>query len=129
MNKEMLAVIEAVANEKSLPREKIFEAMESALVSATKKKYEQDIEVFVNINRKNGDFNTFRRWLIVKKVNYPTKEITLDAARIEDNTLNLGDYIYDKIKSINFNRITTQTAKQVIVHKVREAKKAVTIAQ
>ncbi|QJC33782.1 transcription termination/antitermination protein NusA [Enterobacteriaceae endosymbiont of Donacia provostii] len=129
MNKEMLAVIEAVANEKSLPREKIFEAMESALASATKKKYEQDIEVFVNINRKNGNFHTFRRWLIVKKVNYPTKEITLDAARVEDNTLNLGDYIYDKIKSINFDRITTQTAKQVIVHKVREAEKAITIAQ
>ncbi|QJC38643.1 transcription termination/antitermination protein NusA [Enterobacteriaceae endosymbiont of Donacia fulgens] len=129
MNKEMLAVIEAVSNEKSLPREKIFEAMESALASATKKKYEQDIEVLVNIDRKNGNFNTFRRWLIVKKVHFPTKEITLDAARIEDNSLNLGDYIYDQIKSINFDRITTQTAKQVIVHKVREAEKAITIAQ
>ncbi|QJC37414.1 transcription termination/antitermination protein NusA [Enterobacteriaceae endosymbiont of Donacia thalassina] len=129
MNKEMLAVIEAVSNEKSLPREKIFEAMESALVSATKKKYEQDIEVLVNIDRKNGNFNTFRKWLIVKKVNFPTKEITLDAARIEDDSLNLGDYIYDQIKSINFDRITTQTAKQVIVHKVREAEKAITIAQ
>ncbi|QJC35785.1 transcription termination factor NusA [Enterobacteriaceae endosymbiont of Donacia sparganii] len=129
MNKEMLAVIEAVSNEKSLPREKIFEAMESALVSATKKKYEQDIEVFVNIDRKSGNFNTFRKWLVVKKVHYPTKEITLDAARIDDHTLNLGDYIYDQIKSINFDRITTQTAKQVIVHKVREAEKAITIAQ
>ncbi|QJC32968.1 transcription termination factor NusA [Enterobacteriaceae endosymbiont of Donacia semicuprea] len=129
MNKEILAVIEAVANEKSLPREKIFEAMESALASATKKKYEQDIEVFVNIDRKNGNFNTFRKWLIVKKVNYPTKEITLEAARIENNNLKLGDYIYDQIKSINFDRITTQAAKQVIVHKVREAEKAVTIAK
>lgn len=129
MNKEMLAVIEAVSNEKSLPREKIFEAMESALASATKKKYEQDIEVLVNIDRKNGNFNTFRRWLIVKKVHFPTKEITLDAARIEDNSLKLGDYIYDQIKSINFDRITTQTAKQVIVYKVREAEKAITIAQ
>ncbi|QJC32565.1 transcription termination factor NusA [Enterobacteriaceae endosymbiont of Donacia dentata] len=129
MNKEILAVIEAVSNEKSLPREKIFEAMESALASATKKKYEQDIEVFVNIDRKNGNFNTFRKWLIVKKVNYPTKEITLDAARIEDNNLKLGDYIYDQIKSINFDRITTQAAKQVIVHKVREAEKAITIAK
>ncbi|QJC30499.1 transcription termination factor NusA [Enterobacteriaceae endosymbiont of Neohaemonia nigricornis] len=128
MNKEMLAVIEAVSNEKSLPREKIFEAMESALVSATKKKYEHDIEVSVNIDRKNGHFNTFRRWLIVNKVNYPTKEITLDAARLEDNTLNVGDYIYDQIESINFNRITTQTAKQVIVHKVREAEKEIIIA-
>ncbi|QJC31743.1 transcription termination/antitermination protein NusA [Enterobacteriaceae endosymbiont of Donacia tomentosa] len=129
MNKEILAVVEAVSNEKSLPREIIFKAMESALVSATKKKYEQDIEVFVNIDRKNGNFNTFRRWLVVKKVHFPTKEITLEAARIEDNTLNIGDYIYDQIKSIVFDRITTQTAKQVIVHKVREAEKAVIVAQ
>ncbi|QJC28717.1 transcription termination/antitermination protein NusA [Enterobacteriaceae endosymbiont of Plateumaris consimilis] len=129
MNKEILAVVEAVSNEKSLPREKIFEVIESALTSATKKKYEQDIEVYVNINRKNGNFQTFRKWLIVKEVHYPTKEITLDAARIEDNSLNIGDYIYDKITSIDFNRITTQIAKQVIVHKVREAEKAVTIEQ
>ncbi|QJC31329.1 transcription termination/antitermination protein NusA [Enterobacteriaceae endosymbiont of Macroplea mutica] len=128
MNKEILAVIEAVSNEKSLPREKIFEAMESALVSATKKKYVHDIEVSVNIDRNNGNFNTFRKWLIVKKVHYPTKEITLDAARLEDNSLNIGDYIYDKIQSINFDRITTQTAKQVIVHKVREAEKAINLA-
>ncbi|QJC30047.1 transcription termination/antitermination protein NusA [Enterobacteriaceae endosymbiont of Plateumaris sericea] len=129
MNKEILAVVEAVSNEKSLPREKIFEAMESALASATKKKYEYDIEVYVNIDRKNGNFQTFRKWLIVKEVHYPTKEITLDAARIEDNSLNIGDYIYDQITSINFDRITTQIAKQVIVNKVREAEKAVTIEQ
>ena len=62
MNKEILAVVEAVSNEKALPREKIFEALESALATATKKKYEQEIDVRVEIDRKSGDFDTFRRW-------------------------------------------------------------------
>ena len=61
MNKEILAVVEAVSNEKALPREKIFEALESALATATKKKYEQEIDVRVEIDRKSGDFDTFRR--------------------------------------------------------------------
>jgi len=65
MNKEILAVVEAVSNEKALPREKIFEALESALATATKKKYEQEIEVRVSIDRRSGDFDTFRRWQIV----------------------------------------------------------------
>ncbi len=80
MNKEILAVVEAVSNEKALPREKIFEALESALATATKKKYEQEIDVRVEIDRKSGDFDTFRRWLIVEEVTMPTKEITLEAA-------------------------------------------------
>lgn len=68
MNKEILAVVEAVSNEKALPREKIFEALESALATATKKKYEQEIDVRVQIDRKSGDFDTFRRWLVVDEV-------------------------------------------------------------
>ncbi|MDU3049402.1 MAG: transcription termination factor NusA, partial [Escherichia coli] len=89
MNKEILAVVEAVSNEKALPREKIFEALESALATATKKKYEQEIDVRVQIDRKSGDFDTFRRWLVVDEVTQPTKEITLEAARYEDESLNL----------------------------------------
>lgn len=88
MNKEILAVVEAVSNEKALPREKIFEALESALATATKKKYEQEIDVRVQIDRKSGDFDTFRRWLVVDEVTQPTKEITLEAARYEDESLN-----------------------------------------
>ncbi len=114
MNKEILAVVEAVSNEKALPREKIFEALESALATATKKKYEQEIDVRVEIDRKSGDFDTFRRWLIVEEVTMPTKEITLEAARFEDESL---------------DRITTQTAKQVIVQKVREAERAMVVDQ
>ncbi|MFK8260654.1 transcription termination factor NusA [Erwinia sp. AnSW2-5] len=129
MNKEILAVVEAVSNEKSLPREKIFEALESALATATKKKYEQEIDVRVSIDRKSGDFDTFRRWLIVDEVTMPTREITLDAAVYEDESLGLGGFVEDQIESVTFDRITTQTAKQVIVQKVREAERAMVVDQ
>ncbi len=112
MNKEILAVVEAVSNEKSLPREKIFEALESALATATKKKYEQEIDVRVEIDRKSGDFDTFRRWVIVEEVTQPTKEITLEAARYEDESLNIDDYVEDQI-----------------VQKVREAERAMVVDQ
>ncbi|XBC39580.1 MAG: transcription termination factor NusA [Buchnera aphidicola (Chaetogeoica yunlongensis)] len=129
MNKEILAVVEAVSNEKALPREKIFEALECALAIATKKKYEQEIEVRVKIDRKNGNFKTFRRWLVVNQVCHPTKEITLAAARLDNLEINVNDYIEDKIISVTFDRITTQTAKQVIVQKVREAERAMIVEQ
>ncbi len=108
---------------------KNFEALESALATATKKKYEQEIDVRVEIDRKSGDFDTFRRWLIVEEVTMPTKEITLEAARFEDESLNVGDYVEDQIESVTFDRITTQTAKQVIVQKVREAERAMVVDQ
>lgn len=129
MNKEILNVVESVSNEKSLPREKIFEALESALSTATKKKFEYEIDIRVSINRKNGNFDTFRRWIVVKEVIQPTREITLEAARYNDESLNIGDYVEDKIESIIFNRITTQTAKQVIVQKVREAERSMIVSQ
>ncbi|WP_034917246.1 transcription termination factor NusA [Erwinia sp. 9145] len=129
MNKEILAVVEAVSNEKSLPREKIFEALESALATATKKKYEQEIDVRVSIDRKSGDFDTFRRWVIVEEVTMPTREITLEAARFEDESFNVGEFVEDQIESVTFDRITTQTAKQVIVQKVREAERAMVVDQ
>ncbi|MCR3755839.1 MAG: transcription termination/antitermination protein NusA [Sodalis sp. Psp] len=129
MNKEILAVVEAVSNEKAVPREKIFEALEMALATATKKKYEKEIEVRVSIDRKSGDFDTFRRWLIVDEVIQPTREITLEAAQFEDPQAQLGGYIEDAIESVMFDRITTQTAKQVIVQKVREAERAMVIDQ
>lgn len=129
MNKEILAVVEAVSNEKSLPREKIFEALETALATATKKKYEQEIDVRVCIDRKTGDFDTFRRWVAVDEVTQPTREITLEAAQYEDPSIELGGYIEDQIESVTFDRITTQTAKQVIVQKVREAERAMVVDQ
>ena len=128
MNKEILLVTEAVSNEKGIPREKIFEALEIALATATKKKYEGDIEVRVEIDRKTGGYETFRRWMVVEDkgepLENPFSEITLDAAQFEEPEIQLGEYIEDDIESVVFDRITTQTAKQVIVQKVREAERA-----
>ncbi|QCO70934.1 transcription termination factor NusA [Buchnera aphidicola] len=129
MNKEILAVVEAVSNEKSLPREKIFEALEIALATATKKKHEQEIDIRVSINRKTGSFTTFRRWMVVETVTQPTREITLEAACFEGEKVYLNDYVEEQIKSVDFDRITTQTAKQVIVQKVREAERAMLVEQ
>lgn len=127
MNKEILAVVEMVSNEKALTREKIFEALEFALATATKKKNGQDIDVIVTIDQKTGDYETFRRWLVVNEVTQPLKEITLEAAQYEDPTIQLNDYVQEQIESVEFDRITTQTAKQVIVQKVREAERAMII--
>ncbi|WP_427979810.1 transcription termination factor NusA [Agarivorans sp.] len=132
MNKEVLLVVDAVSNEKALPREKIFEAMEIALATATKKKYEGDIEVRVDIDRKDGSFETFRRWKVVENqeaIENPYREITLEAAQFEEPNIELGDYVEEQIESVIFDRITTQTAKQVIVQKVREAERAQVVEQ
>lgn len=127
MNKEILLVAEAVSNEKQVPREKIFEALEFAIASATKKKNEGEIEVRVSIDRNTGDFDTFRRWLVIEDdqpQENPYAEITLSAAQIDEPEIKIGDYVEEQIESIAFDRITTQTAKQVIVQKVREAERA-----
>jgi len=131
MSKEILLVVDAVSNEKALPRESIFEAMETALETATKKKYEGDIAVRVCIDRISGEFDTFRRWLIVEDngepMENPYAEITLAAAQYDDPELNAGDYVEDQIESVKFDRVTTQTAKQVIVQKIREAERALVV--
>lgn len=133
MNKEILLVAEAVSNEKAVPREKIFEALETALATATKKKYEGDIDVRVAIDRKTGDYETFRRWMVVEDngeaLENPYREITLEAAQYENPEIQVGEFIEDEIESVVFDRITTQTAKQVIVQKVREAERAQVVEQ
>jgi len=129
MNKEILLVVDAVSNEKGVEKEIIFEAIEAALASATRKKNGGEIEVRVAIDRKTGDYETFRRWLVVddaetQVLENPIGEITLSAARAEDPNFQPGDYVEDQIESISFGRIAAQTAKQVIVQKVREAERA-----
>jgi N utilization substance protein A len=118
MAKELLLVAEAVSNEKAVPREKIFEALEFALAAATKKKTTIEMEVRVSIDTETGDYDTFRRWLVVPddhEMENPSAEISLSAAQYDDPELQLGDYVEEQIESIKFDRITTQMAKQVIV--------------
>jgi len=129
MNREILLVVDAVSNEKGVEKEIIFEAIEAALASATRKKNGGEIEVRVAIDRETGDYDTFRRWLVVDDAETPVLEnpigeITLSAARSEDPDIQPGDFVEDQIESIDFGRIAAQTAKQVIVQKVREAERA-----
>ncbi len=139
MNKEILMVVDAVSNEKEVDREIIFEAIEVALATATRKKSRGDIAVRVEIDREDGNYTTFRRWKAIDEsvvvdeesgetaaIEHPSREVTLEAARLMEPDLDLedGDYIEDEIDSVEFGRIAAQTAKQVIVQKVREAERA-----
>lgn len=134
MNKEILMVVDAVSNEKGVAKEIIFEALEAALATATKKRYGGEVEVRVSIDRQTGDYETFRRWLVVDDseglpLEHPTREYTLSAAREEDANIQPGDYIEEQVESVSFGRIAAQTAKQVIVQKVREAERAQVVEQ
>ncbi len=132
MSKEILLVAEAVSNEKQVPKESIFEALEFALATATKKKNQGEIEVRVSIDRATGDFDTFRRWLVIEddqEQENPYAEMTLSAAQIDEPEIQAGDYVEEQIESVTFDRITTQLAKQVIFQKVREAERAQMVAE
>jgi N utilization substance protein A len=130
MSKEILLVVDAVSNEKGVAKDVIFEAIEAALASATRKKHGGDVEVRVAINRASGDYDTFRRWEIVEDpvegevLEAPERQMTLSAAKELEPEKDLGDFIEESMESISFGRIAAQTAKQVIVQKVREAERA-----
>ncbi|MEH6539714.1 transcription termination factor NusA [Halopseudomonas sp.] len=126
MSKEVLLVVESVSNEKGVPPGVIFEALELALATATKKRYEDEVDVRVSINRHTGDYETVRRWAVVADEDFddPAIQLTLDQAQERDSALNIGDQYEEKIESVEFGRIAAQIAKQVIVQKVREAERA-----
>lgn len=131
MNKEILLVVEAVSNEKGVDREVIFQAIEAALETATKKKANQEIDVKVEINRKTGDYETARRFLVIddaaKGEHGEFEElitIPLSEARKKQSSIQVGDYIFEPMESIEFGRIAAQKAKQVIIQKVLEAERA-----
>jgi len=129
MSKEILMVIEAVSNEKDVPKEVIFEAMEVALASATRKKAGGDIDARVSIDRETGDFNTFRRWEVVEDpgeegLEAPDRQLILADAREREPSIEVGGYVEEPMESVLFGRIAAQTAKQVMVQKVREAERA-----
>ncbi len=126
MNKEILLVVDAVSNEKGVEKEIIFKAIEAALEMATKKRYQNDVNIRVAIDRQNGDYDTFRRWEVVAddEMDQPERQTTLSAAQYENpETINIGDFVEEQVESIEFGRIAAQTAKQVIVQKVREAER------
>lgn len=127
MNKEILLVAETVSNEKGVAKEVIFQAIEAALEIATRKRQGQDIEVRVNVNRQTGDYDTKRRWHVVadeELIEHPLIQIPVSEARQKNPELNVGDTIEEPMESVDFGRIAAQSAKQVIVQKVREAERA-----
>ena len=128
MNKEILMVVEAVSNEKGVDKDIIFSAIEAALATATKKKNNIDIEVRVTIDRETGDYDTFRRWQVIDEeveiFEHPQKQVFLMNVRKDNPDIQPGDFIEEQIESVSFGRIAAQTAKQVIVQKVREAERA-----
>lgn len=132
MSKEILMVADAVSNEKGVSREVIFEAIESALATATKKlPGNDDIDCRVAVDRKTGDYESFRVWKVVDDEEYTGEpsQLTLEQAQKLSADLNIGDTWEVKINNVEFGRIAAQTAKQVIVQKVREAEREIVIDQ
>lgn len=134
MNNEIKLVVDAVSNEKSVPKEVVFEALEAALEFATKKRYGVDWGIKVIIDRQTGDYETFRIWRVVDQITdiYTDASsenlgkdavMTLEEAHQRDPSLVVGDVIQEKIESIGFGRIAAQTAKQVIAQRLRAAKR------
>jgi transcription termination/antitermination protein NusA len=128
VNKEILMVVDAVSNEKGVDKEVIFEALEAALASATRKKHGEEWDVRVAIDRKSGDYDTFRRWKVFAddstELEVPERELRLDDALEIDPKIQPGGYVEQPMESVIFGRIAAQQAKQVIVQKVREAERA-----
>ena len=126
MSKEILLVVESVSNEKGVPAGVIFEALELALATATKKGYDDEVELRVEINRHSGSYETFRLWNVVDEIDQVNEqtELTVEQAQAFKAGAKIGDVVEEKIESIEFGRIAAQTAKQVIVQKVREAERA-----
>lgn len=126
MSKEILLVAEAVSNEKGVSEDIIFEALETALATATKKRYEEEADIYVNIDRSTGDYESFRRWLVVSddELALLGTQFTTEEAAEKDAQLQVGDWYEEQVENVEFGRIAAQTAKQVIVQKVREAERA-----
>ena len=150
LNKEILTVVDVVSNEKGVSTDIIFEALEAALASATKKPFQDDIAVRVAIDRETGDYDAFRRWEVIDPevprlppvdedgnpildaeppelidgLVAPDREILLENAKVQDPALEHGDFIEEPLEPAKFGRIAAQTAKQVIVQKVREAERS-----
>ena len=126
MQNEILLVADAVSGEKGLPKSSIFEAIEMALATATKKRYNENSNIEVEIDPLTGNYETFRVWTIVTDEDLEDEgiEITLSEANAKDKDLELGSVIKEKVENVEFGRIAAQAAKQVIVQKVREAERA-----
>jgi len=127
MSKEILLVVDAVSNEKGVEKEIIFGALEAALASAARKRSNDEMDVRVSIDRETGEYETFRRWEVLEddaEMEFPEAQIFLKDAREQNAEIEVGEFIEEPMENVEFGRIAAQTAKQVIVQRVREAERA-----
>ena len=125
MSREILLLVEALAREKNVAREVVFIALEMALAQATKKRFADEVEVRVEVDRVSGDFLSFRQWTVVEDLEheFPSKQIALTDAQLRDPPLVLEDLVEEPLEPIEFGRIGAQAAKQVILQKIRDAER------
>jgi N utilization substance protein A len=126
MSREILLLVDALAREKNVARDVVFGALESALASAMKKRFKEDADIRVSIDRESGSHEGFRRWLVVPDeagLQEPDKqEMYSDAREIVPN-IQVGEYIEEPLEPIEFGRIGAQAAKQAILQKIRDAER------
>src|SRR3990167_8811057 len=134
MNKDILLIAQSIANERGVEEEVIFEAIEASLAAIVEKRYNAEVIIRVAIDRKTGDYESFRRWEViaddaVEACEFPEKIMSLSQAQKIDVELSLGDFVEEPVANPEFGRIAAQQAKQVLVQKVREAERDKIIAQ
>src|ERR1035437_3597011 len=125
MSRELLLLVDALSREKNVPKDFVFAALEMALASATKKKINDEADVRVEIDRESGEFEAFRRWLVVPddQVENDEQQIGLIDAREQIPDVVTDDYIEETLEPVDFGRIGAQAAKQVIMQKIRDAER------
>jgi N utilization substance protein A len=125
MSRELLLLVDALSREKNVPKDIVFTALEMALASATKKKINEEADVRVEIDRESGEFEAFRRWLVVEDdlLENPEQQIGLTDAREQIPDVVIDDYIEETLEPVDFGRIGAQAAKQVIMQKIRDAER------
>lgn len=125
MSRELLLLVDALAREKNVEKDIVFGALELALASATKKRFDEEVDVRVSIDRDTGDYDSFRRWEVVTEEDFydPAYQMVLDQALSHDPEAEMGDFIEEELEPIEFGRIGAQAAKQVILQRVRDAER------
>jgi N utilization substance protein A len=125
MSRDILLLVDALAREKNVAKDTVFLALEMALASATKKRFRDDVDVRVEIDRESGDYHAFRRWTIVPDEEHeePAHQLALTDAVAENAEAQLGDVIEEPLEAETFGRIGAQAAKQVILQKIRDAER------
>ena len=124
-NRELVMLVDVLAREKNVPRDIVFGALEMALASATKKKYSEDIDVRVHVDRNTGAYESFRRWKVVPDdaLEAPPAQIPLSEAQKRKSDIKLEEFIEEPLEPVEFGRIGAQTAKQVILQRIRDAER------